>query len=74
MKDDVFYLGRYLAVVDSLYIQYHRDVRSGNIPISLLGNENMSLALQNPLEAFVTLTSRLATSLHLLGKTYRHRY
>jgi hypothetical protein len=60
MKEDVFYLGRYFAVVDDLYIQYHKDVRSDNVPMSLLGNDHMTLALQNPLEAFVTLSRRLA--------------
>lgn len=60
MNENVFYLGRYFAVVDDLYISYHRDVRSGNVPMSLLGNDHMKLALQNPLEAFLTLSSRLA--------------
>ena len=60
MMENLFYLGRYFAVVDDLYIQYHMDVRSGNVPMSLLGNDNMKLALQNPLEAFLTLSSRLA--------------
>lgn len=60
MNDNLFYLGRYFAVVDDLYIQYHMDERSGNVPMSLLGNDYMKLALQNPLEAFLTLSSRLA--------------
>lgn len=59
MKEDVFYLGRYFAVVDDLYIQYHMDVRSGNVPMSLLGNDHLKLALQNPLDAFINLSSRL---------------
>jgi len=60
MNESLFYLGRYFAVIDDLYIQYHKDVRSGNVPMSLLGNDHMKLALQNPLEAFLTLSSRLA--------------
>lgn len=60
MSETMFYLGRYFAVVDDLYIQYHKDVRSGNVPMSLLGNDHMTLALQNPLEAFLTLSRRLA--------------
>lgn len=60
MYENLFYLGRYFAVVDDLYIQYHKDVRSGNVPMSLLGNDHMKLALQNPLEAFLTLSNRLA--------------
>lgn len=60
MNENMFYLGRYFAVVDDLYIQYHKDIRSGNVPMSLLGNDHMRSALQNPLEAFVNLSSRLA--------------
>ena len=60
MNENLFYLGKYFAVVDDLYIQYHMDVRSGNVPMGLLGNDHMKLALQNPLEAFLTLSSRLA--------------
>lgn len=60
MNENLFYLGRYFAVVDDLFIQYHTDVRSGNVPMSLLGNDHMKLALQNPLEAFLNLSSRLA--------------
>ena len=59
MNEDMFDLGRYFAVVDDLYIQYHMDVRSGNVPISLLGNDHLKLALQNPLDAFINLSSRL---------------
>lgn len=59
MNEDMFNLGKYFAVVDDLYIQYHRDIRSDNIPMSLLGNDHLMLALQNPLEAFVTLSRRL---------------
>ena len=59
MSEEMFYLGRYFAVVDALYIQYHKDTSSGKIPISLLGNDHMTLALQNPLEAFNTMTKRL---------------
>ncbi|MBM4305729.1 MAG: hypothetical protein FJ107_00400 [Deltaproteobacteria bacterium] len=60
MNETMFYLGRYFAVVDDLYIQYHKDNSSGKVPMSLLGNDHMKLALQNPREAFVTLSSRLA--------------
>ncbi len=60
MNEDMFYLGRYFAVVDDLYIQYHKDSSAGKVPMGLLGNDYMKLALQNPLEAFVTLSSRLS--------------
>jgi|GEM_PF-6741996 len=59
MKEDVFYLGKFLAVVDKLYIQYSLDVRNGDVPLRLLGNDHVSLALQNPLEAFLALSRRL---------------
>lgn len=59
MKEDVFYLGRFFAVVDKLHIQYSLDVRNGDVPMRLIGNDHVSLALQNPLEAFVSLGRRL---------------
>ena len=59
MNEDVFYLGRFFAVADKLHIQYSLDVRNGDIPLRLIGNDHVSLALQNPLEAFVSLGSRL---------------
>lgn len=59
MNENMFILGKYFAIVDNLYIQYHKDVNSGKVPISLLGNDHLALALQNPLEAFVTLSRRL---------------
>lgn len=59
MNEDVFYLGRFFAVVDKLHIQYSLDVRNGDVPPRLIGNDHVSLALQNPLEAFVSLGRRL---------------
>jgi hypothetical protein len=60
MNEDMFNLGRYFAVVDDLFIQYHKDNSDGKVPMSLLGNDHMKIALLNPLEAFLTLSSRLA--------------
>ncbi|SPD73546.1 hypothetical protein PITCH_A190122 [uncultured Desulfobacterium sp.] len=59
MKEEVFYLGRFFAVVDKLHIQYSLDVRNGEVPVRLIGNDHVSLALQNPLEAFISLGHRL---------------
>lgn len=59
MVEDVFYLGRFFAAVDKLHIQYSLDVRNGDVPLRLIGNDHVSLALQNPLEAFVSLGRRL---------------
>jgi hypothetical protein len=60
MKDNIFNLGRFFAVADRLHILYSKGVRQGDIPLRLIGNDYMSLALQNPQEAFVTLGKRLA--------------
>lgn len=59
MNENVFYLGRFFAVVDKLHIQYSLDVRNGDVPLRLIGNDNVSLALQNPQEAFLSLWGRL---------------
>ncbi len=59
MNEDVFYLGRFFAVADKLHIQYSLDVRKGDVPLRLIGNDYISLALQNPLEAFISLNKRL---------------
>jgi hypothetical protein len=59
MKDNTFNLGRFFAVADRLHILYSKGVRHGDIPLRLIGNDYMSLALQNPQEAFVTLGKRL---------------
>jgi hypothetical protein len=59
MEEDVFYLGRLFAVTDKLHIQYSLDIRNGDVPLRLIGNDHVSLALQNPLEAFVSLGRRI---------------
>jgi hypothetical protein len=59
MKETIFNLGRLFAVADRLHILYSQGVRQGDIPLRLIGNDYISLALQNPQEAFVTLGKRL---------------
>jgi hypothetical protein len=59
MKESIFNLGRMFAVADRLHILYSQDVRQGDIPLRLIGNDQMALALQNPQEAFVALGKRL---------------
>ena len=59
MKDNIFNLGRFFAAADRLHILYSKGVRHGDIPLRLIGNDYMSLALQNPQEAFVTLGKRI---------------
>jgi hypothetical protein len=60
MKENIFNLGRLFAVADRLHILYSKGVRQGDIPLRLIGNDQLSLALQNPQEAFVTLGRRLS--------------
>ncbi len=59
MKESIFNLGRLFAVADRLHILYSQDVRQGDIPLRLIGNDHIPLALQNPQEAFVALGKRL---------------
>jgi len=59
MTESIFNLGRLFAVADRLHILYSQDVRQGDIPLRLIGNDQISLALQNPQEAFVALGKRL---------------
>jgi hypothetical protein len=59
MKENIFNLGRLFAVADRLHILYSKGVRQGDIPLRLIGNDHVSLALQNPQEAFVTLGKRI---------------
>ena len=59
MNESIFNLGRLFAVADRLHILYSQSVRQGDIPLRLIGNDQMSLAFQNPQEAFVTLGKRL---------------
>jgi len=59
MKESIFNLGRLFAVADRLHILYSQDVRQGDIPLRLIGNDHISLAMQNPQEAFVALGKRL---------------
>lgn len=59
MNEEVFYLGRFFAVADKLHIQYSLDVRNGDVPMRLIGNDHVSSALQNPREAFISLNKRL---------------
>lgn len=59
MKESIFNLGRLFAVADRLHILYSQGVRQGDIPSRLIGNDHISLALQNPQEAFVTLGKRM---------------
>ena len=68
MKENIFNLGRLFAVADRLHILYSQGVRQGDIPLRLIGNDQLSLALQNPREAFVTLGQTSHPSLYFLGQ------
>ena len=59
MADLAFQLGQYCSAMDELHIGYCSDVRKGNLPNSLIGNQAYSVALQNPIKALAILASRI---------------
>ncbi len=58
MRDTAFLLGRLLASVDVVHAGYCIDVRKGEIPPSLLGNQIFPLAQRSPKKALAVLASR----------------
>ncbi len=59
MKDTFFYVGRFLSLIDTLHLEYCKNVRGGNIPPQLLGNAHLQIALANPISAFDILSRRI---------------
>lgn len=59
MKETAFFLGRMLALSDSLHAQYCQAVRKGDLPPQLLGNQHYPMALERPNRAFAVLGERL---------------
>jgi hypothetical protein len=59
MKDTFFYVGRFLSLIDTLHLEYCKNVRGGNIPPQLLGNAHLQVALDNPVSAFDLLSRRI---------------
>ena len=58
MKDLAFKLGQLLAAADTVHAGYCADVRGGQTPPSLLGNQVFNMALANPVKALATLSRR----------------
>jgi hypothetical protein len=59
MKSIFFYVGRFLSLVDTLHLEYCKNVRKGNVPPQLLGNAHLSVALDNPTAALARLSQRI---------------
>ena len=59
MKDTLFYVGRFLSLIDTLHLEYCKHVRGGSVPPQLLGNAHLSIALDNPVSAVDMLSRRI---------------
>ena len=59
MKSSLFYVGRLLALVDTLHLEYCKHIRKGNIPPQLLGNAHLNVSLSNPTSALARLSQRI---------------
>jgi hypothetical protein len=58
MSDMAFKLGQLLAAADTVHAGYCADVRGGEVPPSLLGNQVFSMAQTAPAKALATLCRR----------------
>jgi hypothetical protein len=58
MKEAAFKLGQLLAAVDIVHAGYCADVRGGDVPPSLLGNQVFAMAQTSPNKALATLCRR----------------
>lgn len=58
MKNSWFVIGQYLALFDNLQKEYCKDVRKGNLPARLIGNEMLSVAEKNPVRAVFQISKR----------------
>lgn len=58
MSDTAFKLGQLLAAADMVHAGYCADVRGGDIPPSLLGNQVFTMARAAPAKALATLCRR----------------
>ncbi len=59
MNDFAFQLGQLCSAMDELHIGYCKNVRSGKIPNTLIGNLTYSMALQNPIKALSISAPRI---------------
>lgn len=58
MKETAFKLGQLLAAADVVHAGYCADIRGGDIPPSLLGNQVFAMAQTAPTKALATLCRR----------------
>ena len=58
MSDEAFKFGQLLAAVDLVHVGYCADVRSGQVPPALLGNQVFAMAQTSPVKALNALARR----------------
>jgi hypothetical protein len=58
MSDTAFKLGQLLAATDVVHAGYCADVRDGDVPPSLLGNQAFAMAQASPVKALAALSRR----------------
>ena len=58
MNDIAFELGQLLAVADAVHVGYCSDMRSGDVPPTLLGNSVLATAQSDPIKALAVLSRR----------------
>jgi hypothetical protein len=59
MNERDFLLGQFLQFADRLHILYCEGVRGGQVPPQLIGNAQISMAMQSPRRAFDVLAMRM---------------
>jgi hypothetical protein len=59
MNERDFLLGQFLQFADRLHILYCEGVRDGQVPPQLIGNAQISMAMQSPRRAFDVLARRM---------------
>lgn len=59
MSDVAFRLGQFLAAADVVHIGYCNDLRSGDVPPTLIGNSVLTVAGADPVRALSVLQTRL---------------
>jgi hypothetical protein len=58
MSQVAFKLGQLLAVADAVHVGYCSDMRSGDVPPTLLGNSVLATAQSDPIKALAVLSRR----------------
>jgi hypothetical protein len=69
MESKAFQLGQLLAAVDVLHVGYCADVRKGDVPPTLLGNQVFAIAQTSPKRAVEVLGKRLSPYLAWATRT-----